>query len=125
MRPRAAPARAGRGAVAVVLFALAAAPPAAAQPAPAGWYPPELLPTLAPPPATPGKTAGEPPASGTPGAAPPAPQEAKGTQDASGPDGRLNVTWDAGGLRLRGADGAFTVHVGGRLMTDEVWWTQS
>jgi phosphate-selective porin OprO and OprP len=42
-----------------------------------------------------------------------------------GDDRKLNATWDAGGLRFRSADGAFSLHIGGRLMTDQVWWTQS
>src|SRR5205085_9025666 len=42
-----------------------------------------------------------------------------------GDDLKLNATWDAGGLRLKTADEAFSVHLGGRLMSDAVWWTQS
>jgi phosphate-selective porin OprO and OprP len=42
-----------------------------------------------------------------------------------GDDLKLNASWDAGGLRFKTTDEAFSVHVGGRLMTDEVWWTQS
>jgi phosphate-selective porin OprO/OprP len=42
-----------------------------------------------------------------------------------GTDRKLNVTWDGGGFRYRSADDAFNLHLGGRLMTDEVWWTQS
>jgi phosphate-selective porin OprO/OprP len=42
-----------------------------------------------------------------------------------GLDRKLNVTWDAGGFRFRSADEAFNIHMGGRLMTDDVWWTQS
>src|SRR5262249_23310074 len=42
-----------------------------------------------------------------------------------GTDRKLNVTWDAGGFRFRSANDGFNVHMGGRLMTDEVWWTQS
>ncbi len=38
---------------------------------------------------------------------------------------KLNVTWDAGGVRFRSTDDLFSVHVGGRLMTDSVWWSQS
>jgi phosphate-selective porin OprO/OprP len=42
-----------------------------------------------------------------------------------GADRKLNVIWDAGGFRFSSADGAFTLHMGGRMMTDQVWWTQS
>jgi phosphate-selective porin OprO/OprP len=42
-----------------------------------------------------------------------------------GDDLKLNASWDAGGLRFKTSDETFSVHVGGRLMTDEVWWTQS
>ncbi|HLJ91758.1 MAG TPA: porin [Gemmataceae bacterium] len=42
-----------------------------------------------------------------------------------GEDLKLNVGWDAGGLRFRTADEAFSLHIGGRLMSDEVWWAQS
>ncbi len=42
-----------------------------------------------------------------------------------GDDLKYNVSWDAGGFRFQTADEAFRVHLGGRLMSDEVWWTQS
>jgi phosphate-selective porin OprO/OprP len=42
-----------------------------------------------------------------------------------GDDLRLSVSWDGGGFRFKSADEAFSLHMGGRLMTDEVWWTQS
>lgn len=42
-----------------------------------------------------------------------------------GSDLRLNASWDAGGFRFKTADDAFSIHIGGRLMTDEVWWSQS
>jgi phosphate-selective porin OprO and OprP len=42
-----------------------------------------------------------------------------------GDDTKLNVTFDAGGFRFRSADEAFSLHLGGRLMTDQAWWTQS
>jgi phosphate-selective porin OprO and OprP len=42
-----------------------------------------------------------------------------------GDDVKFNALWDAGGLRFKTTDEAFSLHVGGRLMTDEVWWTQS
>jgi phosphate-selective porin OprO/OprP len=38
---------------------------------------------------------------------------------------KLNVTWGAGGLQFRSVDDLFTFHIGGRLMTDSVWWNQS
>ncbi len=40
-------------------------------------------------------------------------------------DSGLKASWDAGGFRFKGGDGAFNIHMGGRLMTDEVWWNQS
>ncbi|HEX3152065.1 MAG TPA: porin [Gemmataceae bacterium] len=42
-----------------------------------------------------------------------------------GDDLKLNVTWDWGGLRFKSEDEAFSVHFGGRLMYDGVWWDQS
>jgi phosphate-selective porin OprO/OprP len=42
-----------------------------------------------------------------------------------GDDLNLHMTWDAGGLRFRSDDEAFSMHFGGRLMTDEVWFSQS
>jgi len=42
-----------------------------------------------------------------------------------GTDRKLLVTWDDGGFRFRSADGGFNIHIGGRLMTDDVWWSQS
>ena len=42
-----------------------------------------------------------------------------------GNDRKLNVTWDAGGFRFKSADNVFNLHMGGRLMSDQVWWTQS
>jgi phosphate-selective porin OprO and OprP len=42
-----------------------------------------------------------------------------------GDDKTLIPIWDAGGFRLKSADDAFSFHLGGRLMSDEVWWTQS
>jgi phosphate-selective porin OprO/OprP len=60
------------------------------------------------------------------------PKKADAAADAKGPDdpflgtGRnLNVSWDTGGFRYRSPEGNFNLHLGGRLMTDEVWWTQS
>jgi hypothetical protein len=41
-----------------------------------------------------------------------------------GTDRKLNVTWDDGGFRFRSADSGFNLHIGGRLMTDEIWWSQ-
>ena len=55
---------------------------------------------------------------------PPAPPEPK-PEVVSGADRKLNASWDVGGIRLKSADGVFNVHIGGRLMTDEVWWNQS
>ncbi len=42
-----------------------------------------------------------------------------------GDDLGLHATWDGGGFRFKTNDEAFSMHLGGRLMTDEVWWTQS
>ncbi len=42
-----------------------------------------------------------------------------------GDDLKFNVGWDAGGFRFKTADDAFSLHLGGRLMADGVWWTQS
>lgn len=42
-----------------------------------------------------------------------------------GADRKLNVSWDAGGFRFKSNDEAFNLHLGGRLMSDEVWWNQS
>jgi phosphate-selective porin OprO and OprP len=42
-----------------------------------------------------------------------------------GDDTKLNATWDAGGLRFRTADDAFSIHFGGRLMSDQTYWSQS
>ncbi len=42
-----------------------------------------------------------------------------------GDDLKLSASWDAGGLRLKNAEESFSIHLGGRLMSDEVWWTQS
>ncbi|HJZ90482.1 MAG TPA: porin [Gemmataceae bacterium] len=42
-----------------------------------------------------------------------------------GDDLNMNVTWDWGGFRYKTADEAFSVHFGGRLMYDGVWWDQS
>src|SRR5262249_46437925 len=42
-----------------------------------------------------------------------------------GDDLNMNVTWDWGGFRYKTADEAFSVHFGGRLMYDAVWWDQS
>src|SRR5207248_2486323 len=41
-----------------------------------------------------------------------------------GDDVKFITTWDAGGFRFKTADEAFSAHIGGRLMTDEAWWTQ-
>lgn len=38
---------------------------------------------------------------------------------------KFDVSWDNGGMRYKTADDAFSVHVGGRLVVDSVWWTQS
>jgi phosphate-selective porin OprO/OprP len=53
--------------------------------------------------------------------------EAQKKHDGSvvGDDLKLIPSWDWGGLRYKTADEAFSIHMGGRLMTDEVWWTQS
>jgi phosphate-selective porin OprO/OprP len=53
--------------------------------------------------------------------------EEKKRQEGSvvGDDLQLTTTWDAGGLRFKTADEAFSIHFGGRLMPEEVWWTQS
>jgi phosphate-selective porin OprO/OprP len=42
-----------------------------------------------------------------------------------GDDLNMNVSWDWGGFRYKTADEAFSVHFGGRLMYDAVWWDQS
>jgi phosphate-selective porin OprO/OprP len=42
-----------------------------------------------------------------------------------GDDRTFIASWDNGGMRFRTADEAFSVHLGGRLMYDEVWWTES
>jgi len=42
-----------------------------------------------------------------------------------GRDRKLNVSWDNGGFRFRSADDVFNLHMGGRLMTDQVWFNQS
>lgn len=42
-----------------------------------------------------------------------------------GSDTKFNVTWDNGGMRYKTADDAFNLHIGGRLMADGVWWTES
>jgi phosphate-selective porin OprO and OprP len=52
-------------------------------------------------------------------------EEAKAAGSVVGDDTKYATSWDAGGLRFRSADGAFSLHLGGRLMTDEVWWAQS
>ena len=41
------------------------------------------------------------------------------------PDHKLSATWDDGGFRFKSADDAFSIHIGGRLMTDQTWFTQS
>jgi phosphate-selective porin OprO and OprP len=38
---------------------------------------------------------------------------------------KLSVTFDGVGLRFKSEDQAFSLHIGGRLMTDEVWWKES
>ncbi len=42
-----------------------------------------------------------------------------------GDDLKLIPSWDAGGFRFKTADEAFSLHFGGRLMTDETWFSQS
>jgi phosphate-selective porin OprO/OprP len=42
-----------------------------------------------------------------------------------GDDRTFIASWDNGGMRFRTADEAFSVHLGGRLMADAVWWSQS
>jgi phosphate-selective porin O/P len=42
-----------------------------------------------------------------------------------GQDRKLTVSWDTKGFTFKSADGDFVGHIGGRLMTDEVWFTQS
>jgi phosphate-selective porin OprO/OprP len=42
-----------------------------------------------------------------------------------GDDRKLLVSWDDGGFRFKSEDEAFSLHLGGRLMFDTVWWTQS
>lgn len=42
-----------------------------------------------------------------------------------GDDLKLQASWDQGGWRFKSADDAFSVHIGGRMMTDEVWFSQS
>jgi len=67
------------------------------------------------------------------GKGPGATEEAKGKTEekkeqpsvaVAGPP-KLNVTFDAAGFRLKSDDQAFTLHLGGRLMTDEIWWKES
>jgi phosphate-selective porin OprO and OprP len=41
------------------------------------------------------------------------------------PDHTLIPTWDNGGFRFKSADDAFSIHLGGRLMVDSVFFTQS
>jgi phosphate-selective porin OprO and OprP len=41
------------------------------------------------------------------------------------PDHTLITTWDNGGFRFKSADDAFSIHLGGRLMVDSVFFTQS
>jgi phosphate-selective porin OprO/OprP len=104
----------------------------AARPAPGQGFPGLDLfeGVIAPPPAVgekkPGqdeKTPEQPPAKK---AAPSADPKRKPPTDPFLGIGRnLNVSWDGGGFRFRSPDGSFNLHLGGRLMTDEVWWTQS
>jgi phosphate-selective porin OprO and OprP len=42
-----------------------------------------------------------------------------------GDDRKLPVSWDDGGFRFRSEDESFSLHLGGRLMFDGVWWDQS
>jgi phosphate-selective porin OprO and OprP len=42
-----------------------------------------------------------------------------------GEDNKLNVTWDNGGFRFQSANRDFTLHMGGRMMADQVWFTNS
>jgi phosphate-selective porin OprO/OprP len=53
------------------------------------------------------------------------PEEKKPETFVVGDDLKLNAGWDPGGFRFKTADEAFSLHLGGRLMSDEVWWTQS
>ncbi len=74
------------------------------------------------------RPAGDPPPARLPAAA-----EAKPVEDAAKPpetsvvgdDATFKASWDAGGFRFKTADEAFSAHLGGRLMTDGVWWTES
>jgi phosphate-selective porin OprO and OprP len=63
------------------------------------------------------------------GGAPAAPakkeEEKKPTEYTVGDILKLNVTWDNGGFRFKTDDEAFSIHIGGRMMHDEVWWKQS
>jgi phosphate-selective porin OprO/OprP len=63
------------------------------------------------------------------GAAPAKPKEEKADDKClnliPGQDHKLSVTWDVKGITFKSADGDFVGHIGGRLMTDEVWFTQS
>ena len=40
-------------------------------------------------------------------------------------DKKLIPTWDWGGFRFKSADEAFSLHLGGRLMSDAAWWSES
>jgi phosphate-selective porin OprO/OprP len=42
-----------------------------------------------------------------------------------GEDRKLTWSWESNGLRFKSANDDFVGHIGGRLMTDQVWWTQS
>ncbi|HYT90101.1 MAG TPA: porin [Gemmataceae bacterium] len=42
-----------------------------------------------------------------------------------GDDNKLNLSWDGGGVRIKSADEAFNLHIGGRLMTDQAWFRES
>jgi phosphate-selective porin OprO/OprP len=42
-----------------------------------------------------------------------------------GADLALHASWDNGGLRFKTDDEAFNFHIGGRLMADSVWFSQS
>jgi phosphate-selective porin OprO/OprP len=120
------------GGIAAVLLALfagraAAQEPPAVRPGPApgaaGRLQQLVFQQPAEPPPDPAATPARPPAPAAD--KPPAPDAKPPSDPVLGTDRRLNVTWDSGGFRFRSADDGFTLHMGGRLMTDEVWWTQS
>lgn len=52
-------------------------------------------------------------------------EKKKLTGSVVGSDTKFNVSWDNGGMRYKTADDAFSIHIGGRLMADAVWWSES